>query len=201
MVDFSLNIKLTRLPEHLTSDYWLEPNGQFNPWYYVYQPVSYKLKSRHGTIDQLRNMIVTCRKNGVRVYADAVINHMAANGMGVDLKRDPRNCIYFGPRNATAGSPYYTHGFSFALNPWSNERPALEFPAVPFGPTDFHCERSLSDFNDPFLLNYGWLVGLSDLDTGKEYVRDRIATYLTTLLSIGFSGFRIDAAKVYPFIL
>jgi len=49
------------------------------------------------------------------------------------------------------------------------------------------------------LLNNGWLVGLSDLNTEKDYVRDRIATYLTDLIGIGFSGFRIDAAKhIYP---
>jgi alpha-amylase len=48
-------------------------------------------------------------------------------------------------------------------------------------------------------LNNGWLVGLSDLDTESEYVRQRIASYLTDLLGIGFSGFRMDAAKhIYP---
>jgi len=47
--------------------------------------------------------------------------------------------------------------------------------------------------------NNGWLVGLSDLDTESEYVRDRIAAYMTDLLGIGFSGFRIDASKhMYP---
>jgi len=44
-------------------------------------------------------------------------------------------------------------------------------------------------------LNNGWLSGLTDLDTETEYVRERIAAYFTDLLSIGFSGFRIDAAK------
>jgi alpha-amylase len=193
-----LNCRLI-FPEHVASNHWLEPDGKFNPWYYVYQPVSYKLSSRHGNIDDLRRMVVTCRKHGVRLYADAVINHMSANGNAVNPKRNQNGgtCIYFGPRNGTAGSPFYTHSYTFELNPWTNDRPALEFPAVPFGPTDFHCERSLNDFNDPFLLNYGWLVGLSDLNTGKPYVRERIATYLATLLSIGFSGFRVDAAKVH----
>jgi alpha-amylase len=40
-----------------------------------------------------------------------------------------------------------------------------------------------------------WLVGLTDLNTGKPYVQERIADYLVDLLSIGFSGIRIDAAK------
>jgi alpha-amylase len=44
-------------------------------------------------------------------------------------------------------------------------------------------------------LNNGWLSGLTDLDTESDYVRERIAAYFTDLLSIGFSGFRMDAAK------
>lgn len=36
---------------------------------------------------------------------------------------------------------------------------------------------------------------MADLDTESDYVRERIAAYMTDLLSIGFSGFRIDAAK------
>lgn len=71
----------------------------------------------------------------------------------------------------------------------------MEYPAVPFSPADFHCERSVSDWNSAFQLNYGWLVGLSDLNTERKYVQDRIAAYLTDLIGIGFSGFRIDAAK------
>lgn len=71
----------------------------------------------------------------------------------------------------------------------------LEFPAVPYGPTDFHCDRVLNAYTDPFQLQYGWLVGLSDLNTEHANVQERIATYFATLLSIGFSGFRIDAAK------
>jgi alpha-amylase len=39
------------------------------------------------------------------------------------------------------------------------------------------------------------LDGLTDLNTEHPYVQQRIADYLTDLLSIGFSGFRIDAAK------
>ena len=34
-----------------------------------------------------------------------------------------------------------------------------------YGPLDFHCERGLNSWTDPFQLNYGWLTGLCDLDT------------------------------------
>jgi len=45
------------------------------------------------------------------------------------------------------------------------------------------------------VLNSGWLSGLVDINTEKESVQSRIADYLTDLFGIGFSGFRIDAAK------
>jgi alpha-amylase len=68
-------------------------------------------------------------------------------------------------------------------------------PAVPYGPNDFHCARSLNSWTDGFILNYGWLVNLADLNTESTYVRTRIADYFTSIISLGFSGFRIDAAK------
>jgi len=71
----------------------------------------------------------------------------------------------------------------------------MEYPNAAYIATDFHCERSLSSWSDPFSLNNGWLSGLADLDTENDYVRERIAAYFTDLLSIGFSGFRMDAAK------
>jgi glycosidase len=39
------------------------------------------------------------------------------------------------------------------------------------------------------------LVGLPDLLVGKDYVSDKIATYMNRLIDIGVAGFRIDAAK------
>lgn len=46
-------------------------------------------------------------------------------------------------------------------------------------------------WTDPLQLNAGWLSGLVDINTEKPSVQDRVAAYLTDLLSIGFSGFRI----------
>lgn len=39
------------------------------------------------------------------------------------------------------------------------------------------------------------LVGLIDLNQGKEYVRDKISEYMNHLIDLGVAGFRIDAAK------
>eukprot|EP01017_Pseudomicrothorax_dubius_P005323 TRINITY_DN11322_c0_g1_i4.p1 TRINITY_DN11322_c0_g1~~TRINITY_DN11322_c0_g1_i4.p1 ORF type:complete len:511 (+),score=122.74 TRINITY_DN11322_c0_g1_i4:116-1648(+) len=173
-------------------------NGELNPWNFMYMPISYRLYSRMGTRDELITMINTCRSNGVRVYADAVINHMVGNGD--DMFPDHRtqaggSCLHWGPKNGSAGSPFYSQGWAYANVPYTGERPGMEFPSVPYGPLDFHCERVLNSWTDPFILNNGWLVGLSDLDSERPYVRQRIADYLTDLLSVGFSGFRIDAAK------
>jgi alpha-amylase len=46
-----------------------------------------------------------------------------------------------------------------------------------------------------FILNNGWLVGLIDIDTSKDNVRERQAAYLVEMLSLGISGIRVDAAK------
>ena len=176
-------------------------NGELNPWWFIYQPVSYRLKSRMGDKKQFKNMINTCRKNGVRVYADAVINHMAGNGN--DMYADHRNwsgsCIHWGPKAGSAGSPWWTTGWQYGINPYSGKKPGMEFPSVPYFASDFHCDRACNAWTNPFILNYGWLSGLTDLNTEKEYVQQRIADYLTELLSIGVSGVRIDAAKhIYP---
>jgi Alpha amylase, catalytic domain len=116
---------------------------------------------------------------------DDMINHRRTSG---------GTCNRWGPKGTMNGSPFFSHSFTYQYNPFTTQRPALEFPAVPYGPTDFHCQREVT--GDPFGWGNGWLVGLSDLNTGKDYVQNRIATYFATLLSLGISGFRIDAAKV-----
>lgn len=50
-------------------------------WWTRYQPVSYVLESRGGTRTQFIDMVNRCNAVGVKIYADAVINHMA-NGSG-----------------------------------------------------------------------------------------------------------------------
>ena len=181
-------------PQESILDYTNPEQGELNPWYWLYQPVSYKLVSRMGSAEDLRNMIDTCRSNGVRVYADAVVNHMAGNGNDMF----PNHCsgsVYWGGKNSSGLTPWWSQGFAFQNWEVTGERPGMEAPAVPYGPLDFHCARSLNSWTDGFILNYGWLVNLADLNTESDYVRQRIADYFTSLLGMGFSGFRIDAAK------
>ena len=177
-------------------------NGELNPWYFIYQPVSYKLHSRSGDKKQFKKMINTCRNNKVRVYADAVINHMAGNGNDMYADHRDNYCNHWGPKNGSGGSPWWTTGWQYQNNVYTGKRPGLEFPSVPYTASDFHCERSLNSWTDGDLLNYGWLTGLTDLNTEKEYVQQRIADYITDLLTMGVSGIRIDAAKhINPYYL
>jgi alpha-amylase len=39
-------------------------SGDINPWYFAYQPVSYRLQGRMGNRDELRKAINTCRSLG-----------------------------------------------------------------------------------------------------------------------------------------
>lgn len=196
-----LGVKLFPHHEQLMS---VQPfEFEMNPWYFMYQPVSYKLQGRMGTRDQLRNMINKCRSHGVRVYHDAVVNHMTSGGNDAQWHRNPNaGCTYWPPKNSSAGenlSPFYTHSYTYKFNERGEPSNVLEFPGVPYGPMDFHCDKALNSWGSPINLNTGWLVGLSDLDTSHEYVRQRIADYFVDMLSIGFTGFRIDAAKhIHP---
>lgn len=56
---------------------------QGEAWWAAYQPVSYKIGTRLGDRAAFKNMVDTCHNAGVKVVADAVINHMTnANGTG-----------------------------------------------------------------------------------------------------------------------
>jgi alpha-amylase len=193
-----LGVKVFPIHEQVMST---EPfQNMMNPWYFMYQPVSYRMQGRMGTRSDLRKMIATCRSVGVRVYADAVVNHMSGGGNDANTHhRNPQaGCAKWGNKTSSlpgGHSPYYTQDFAYTIGKHTGKQPLQEFPAVPYGPLDFHCERALNSWTDPLDLNAGWLTGLTDLNTERDNVQERIAAYLTDMIGIGFSGFRLDAAK------
>jgi alpha-amylase len=141
-------------------------------WWGVYQPVNYvNLTSRFGTQAQLQSMISTCHSAGVRVYADVVVNQMAADS------------------SATAGVA--TDGSS-----WNSA--TLSYPY--FSASDFHtaCDIQPADYNSAAgrsNVQTCRLSGMPDLNSESSYVRGQIVNYLNALLALGIDGFRIDAAK------
>ncbi|AUH40018.1 carbohydrate-binding module family 20 domain-containing protein [Streptomyces sp. CMB-StM0423] len=75
-----------------------------------------------------------------------------------------------------------------------------DYPDAPYSDWDFNdCRRPIGDnYGDRGNVQNCELVGLADLNTGKDYVRGRIAGYLNDLLSLGVAGFRVDAVKHIP---
>lgn len=135
---------------------------QGDQWWTSYQPVSYRIAGRLGDRDAFAAMVETCHAAGVKVIADAVINHMAA-----------------GSGTGTGGTAYTKYGY----------------PGY-FEDADFHtCRTDIKDYTNRDDVQNCELVGLPDLDTGKEEVRSTIAAYLDDLRSTGVDGFRVDAAK------
>ncbi|XP_077981749.1 alpha-amylase-like [Glandiceps talaboti] len=145
------------------------------PWYERYQPISYQLTSRSGNETEFTDMVKRCNDVGIRIYVDAVINHMCGEDAGQG--------------SGTAGSPYDTGSYSF--------------PGVPYGSDDFNgpegnCNSGsgqIDDYGDVNQVRNCDLIGLLDLDMASSDVRGKVVEYLNSLISIGVAGFRVDACK------
>jgi alpha-amylase len=148
-----------------------------HPWWEVYQPVDYNLTSRMGNEAQFKSMVATCRRAGVKVYVDAVINHMTGQG----------NLSY-------GGVSYTKYDYPGLYGPQNFHHYPADCPVPPAaGGTDL--EGSIQDFNDYTQVFHCELLGLADLRTDTDYVRNTLAAYLNKLIGYGVSGFRVDAAK------
>ncbi|KAK3743676.1 hypothetical protein RRG08_030798 [Elysia crispata] len=138
------------------------------PWWERYQPVSYKMTTRSGTEQDFKDMVSRCNAKGVRIYVDVVLNHMT----GV------------GGRGTGTGGTYF-------------DADTLQFPGVPFGPTDFNgdsncfsSDGNINNYQSAEEIRNCRLVSLLDLKLGKSYVRDKVAEYLNHLVDLGVAGFR-----------
>jgi len=129
--------------------------------------VSYQIESRLGTRAQFAAMVAACHDAGVRVIADAVVNHMAGIESGTGW----------------AGTEF-TH----------YEYPGL-YTAADFHHCTATASGDIEDYRDPDQVQDCELVNLADLDTSSEHVRAVLRAYLADLVSLGVDGFRIDAAK------
>ncbi len=103
--------------------------------------------------------------------------------VGVDIYADVViNHMTAGSGTGSAGSVYTKYGY----------------PAVPFTQGDFNAPCSIDSYAVASQVQNCELVGLSDLQTGSEAVRQKIADYLIALNALGIAGFRVDAAKHVP---
>ncbi|XP_041063667.1 pancreatic alpha-amylase-like isoform X2 [Carcharodon carcharias] len=149
-------------------------NDPWRPWWERYQPISYRLCSRSGNEVEFRDMVTRCNNVGVRIYADAVINHMCGTSGGSG-------------NHSSCGSYFDARSESF--------------PAVPYSSTDFNdgkCRTlsgNIENYNDIHQVRDCRLVSLLDLALQMNYVRDKVAEYLNHLIDLGVAGFRVDASK------
>jgi alpha-amylase len=146
----------------------IDVNG--HPWWEVYQPVDYSIDGRLGTLAQFQSMVTACHTAGVKVYVDAVLNHMAQE----------------------SGTSY--GGASY--NPGTLTYPA--YSAADFHGYPADCPNSddqVDDWDSYTDVTLCQVDGLPDLRTEAAYVRDTEAAYLNTLIGYGVDGFRLDSAK------
>ncbi len=138
-------------------------------WWTSYQPVSYKVASKLGTRDEFKAMVESCHDAGVKVYADAVINHMA----GVEK-----------------GTGFAGTVFSHYEYPGLYTYDDFHHCAAVGG--------DIANYQDRAEVQTCELSNLADLRTDLASVREKITAYLKDLQGLGVDGFRIDAGKHMP---
>lgn len=112
-------------------------------------------------------MVRRCNAVGVRIYVDAVINHMT----GVHKQNV-----------GTGGS------IAFPID--------RSYPEVGFNESHFNnpvC--GICNYNDPHEVRDCELVGLRDLNQSHPFVRQKTIEFMNHLIDLGVAGFRVDAAK------
>ena len=193
-----LGVKIFSPYETLLSDTMTEGTN-LNPWWYGTQFVSFKYECRSGNPKQFKKIITRCRAANVRVYAEIVINHTTGDGNDMNpIHYNEKDCGTWGPKTGSGGSPFYTKAYQITNNYYTGKPHVNENPSVPYLPSDFHCGKGVDDWDDPTELCYGSLAGLQDLNTEKEYVQRRIATYMVDLMGFGVSGFNIVNGRHIP---
>lgn len=141
-----------------------------NPWWERYQVVSYKIHSRSGNEAEFKDMINRCKRAGVDIYADVIVNHMTGIPGGTGI----------------AGTKFSHYDY-----------PGL-YSRNDFHRCNRNGNDDIKNYFDLFELQNCELLDLADLATGSEYVRSQLAQYMNRLLDMGVAGFRIDAAKHVP---
>uniref|UniRef100_I3KQC8 alpha-amylase n=1 Tax=Oreochromis niloticus TaxID=8128 RepID=I3KQC8_ORENI len=101
-------------------------NSPWRPRWQRYQPISYNLCSRSGSVAELKDTITRCNNVGVNTYVDAVINHMCGSGGGTGT-------------HSSCGS-------------WFNAG-NRDFPSVPYSSWDFNDNKCKTGSGE--IENYG----------------------------------------------
>ncbi|XP_055703590.1 alpha-amylase A-like [Phlebotomus papatasi] len=143
--------------------------GFNRPWWERYHIMSYILETRSGNELEFADMVRRCNAVGVRIYPDAVFNHMGS----------------LPNMTGTGGS--------------TADGVIRTYPEIPYDATHFHIPCPIVDYQNSDNVRNCQLLGAPDLNHTLEYVRNKIAGYLDHLITLGVAGFRVDSAKhIWP---
>jgi pullulanase len=140
---------------------------QGDAWWTRYQPVSYQIYSRSGDLAAFQQMVERCHEAGVKIYADAVVNHTADQVPGPGV-----------------GGTNYSRKHHPSI-PYSEEHYHSD------------CNIEDDDYyNNADKVHNCEVAKLPDLDTSRDDVQGKIAAFLRELIdNQKIDGIRIDAAK------
>jgi alpha-amylase len=163
-------------------------SGSNCEWWARYQPQDIRVIDHClGNKESLQAMINALKSEGVDVYADVVLNHMANERHGAtDFPGDDALADY-------RYNSYY----------WSKQQLFGNLNNGLFSSWDFHAEACINDWSNVWQVQ-NWRIcggdgdrGLPDLDP-NSWVITQQRYYLQALKDMGVKGFRIDAAKHMP---
>ncbi|WP_331344214.1 alpha-amylase family protein [Cellvibrio sp. UBA7661] len=163
----------------------LKSNAANSAWWQRYQPQDIRvIDHARGNKQSFQTMVNALNAQGVAVYADIVLNHMA----------NERNAATDFP--GTAAVSAYNSNATY----WNNQKLFGDLTQGIFGSGDFNPANCISDYNDVWqvqnwrMCGGGGDTGLPDLNPNNWVVTQQ-RNYLTALKNMGVKGFRIDAAK------
>lgn len=153
-----------------------------NPWWEIYQPVTYELSSFYGSKEDFIKMIDFCHTFNIKVYVDLIINHMAEYSESDKKHMGTNNHTFdkyhYGPLNDD--QDYYEYDDFYHFDESGNKNITME---------------DYSKLDTVWHLEHFDLVNLPALNLDKPHVVSVLRKYAEYLLSLGVDGFRIDAAK------
>ena len=159
------------------------PNG----WWMFYQPAGFQLNESEdnalGTKAEYIEMCEVAHQYGVKIIADAVINHM-----GTDDK-------HTGPYNNKSTDPMdHVNERAQLFEPELLAAKAFHSPWADMTYKENYWD-GWSDYDIEYDLTRNCTSGLPDLATETQLVQDTIYDYFVELMEAGTDGFRFDAAK------
>lgn len=156
-------------------------------WWQRYQPQDYRvIDNQLGNTQHFSEMVNALEKQGVRVYADVVLNHMANEAYQRDDLQYPSDADMS----------------SFKENKAQYQAQQLfgDLSKPLFQEEHFVAAFGIENWKDCWEVQNGRITGSSEdpgLPTLKvcDYVVEQQQSYLKALKKLGVKGFRIDAAK------